>query len=113
MPQFLKIIAKHYIGEMATREFDILALNGSNFPNWTMDVKVNLPTIGLYICIDEPTNEASNPSNMSMFSYLICNKESHPSGFENGVMLKEDSRFCGCLSHCAMNTIINCTLLGN
>uniref|UniRef100_J3NAG2 CCHC-type domain-containing protein n=1 Tax=Oryza brachyantha TaxID=4533 RepID=J3NAG2_ORYBR len=28
---------------MATKEFDILALDGSNFPTWAMDVKTNVP----------------------------------------------------------------------
>jgi hypothetical protein len=30
---------------MATEVFDILALDGSNFPSWTMDIKVNLSTL--------------------------------------------------------------------
>jgi hypothetical protein len=30
---------------MATKEFDILALDGSNFPSWVMDLKVNLSTL--------------------------------------------------------------------
>ena len=38
---------------MATKEFDILALDGSNFPSWAIDLKVNLSTLGLYICIYE------------------------------------------------------------
>jgi hypothetical protein len=46
---------------MATKEFDILALDGSNFPSWAMDVKVNLSTLGLYKCIDETTTGTVTP----------------------------------------------------
>ena len=52
---------------MATKEFDILALDGPNFLSWAMDLKVNMLTLGFYRCIDE------------------SNEESYPSGFENRV----------------------------
>ena len=40
-------------GDMATKEFETLALDGSNFPSWAMDLKFNLSTLGLYRCINE------------------------------------------------------------
>jgi hypothetical protein len=55
---------------MVTKEFDILALDGSNFPFWAMDVKVNLSTLGLYRCIDETAAGTLTPSNMSNYSAL-------------------------------------------
>ena len=46
---------------MATKEFDILALDASNFPIWAMDLKVSLSTNGLYRCIDETTDGTITP----------------------------------------------------
>ena len=60
----------HNVGEMATKEFDILILDGSNFPSWAMDLKVNLSTLGLYRCIDEIEAGIVTPSSMSNYSTL-------------------------------------------
>ena len=80
---------------MAAKEFDIIALDGSNFPVWAMDIKVSLSKYGLYICIDEPADGATTPPNMSMFFRLICNKESYPSGFKNGTHVQGRPTHCG------------------
>lgn len=64
---------------MATKEFDILALDGPNFPAWAMDVKVNLSTLGLYRSIDETVERNVNPSNMSKYSALkVMRNYIHP-----------------------------------
>jgi hypothetical protein len=55
---------------MATKEFDILALDGSNFSSWAIDLKVNLSTLGLYICIDEIAAGTVTPSSISNYSTL-------------------------------------------
>ena len=64
---------------MATKEFEILALDGSNFPSWAMDVKVTLSTQVLYRCIDETVAGTVSPSNMSLFSALkVIRNHIHP-----------------------------------
>ncbi len=81
----------HNVGEMATKEFDILALDGSNFPIWAMDLKVSLST-RLYRCIDETTDGTITPSNMSKFSALkVIRNHIHPD-LKMEYMLEEDPR---------------------
>ena len=64
---------------MATKEFDILALDGSNFPSWAIDLKVNLSTLGLYSCIDEIAAGIVTPSSMSNYSALkVKRNHIHP-----------------------------------
>ncbi len=77
---------------MATKEFDILALDGSNFPIWAMDVKVSLSTNGLCRCIDKTIDVTVNPSNMSKFSALkVIRNHIHPD-LKMKYMLEEDPR---------------------
>ena len=83
------------LGEMAAKEFDIIALDCSNFLVWAMDIKVSLSKHGLYICIDEPADGAIAPPNLSMFFRLICNKESYPPGFKNGTHVQGRPTHCG------------------
>jgi hypothetical protein len=52
------------------KEFEILALDCSNFPSWVMDVKVTLSTLRLYRCIDDTIEGTITTSNMSNFSAL-------------------------------------------
>ena len=39
---------------MATKEFEELALNGSNYPTWASDIKIALASQGLLAIIQEP-----------------------------------------------------------
>ena len=41
-------LALDFVGKMATKEFEVLALDGSNFPQWATDIKVSLSTRGVY-----------------------------------------------------------------
>ncbi len=80
------------VGEMTTKEFDMLALDGFNFPIWVMDLKVSLSTNGLYRCIDETTDGTVTPSNMSKFSALkVIRNHIHPY-LKMEYMLEEDPR---------------------
>jgi hypothetical protein len=82
----------HNVGEMATKEFDILALDGSNFPIWAMDLKVSLSTNGLYRWIDDTADGTVPPFNMSKFSALrIIRNHIHPD-LKMEYMLEEDPR---------------------
>ena len=36
------------VGSMTVKEFDLLALDGHNYPTWAVDVKVSLASRGLY-----------------------------------------------------------------
>jgi hypothetical protein len=75
-----------------TKEFEFLALDGSNFPSWAMDVKVQLSALGLYRCIDETTEGTVNPSNMSKFSALkVMRNHIHPD-LKMEYMYEEDPR---------------------
>jgi hypothetical protein len=77
---------------MATKEFDILALDGSNLPSWAMDVKVNLLTLGLYRCIDETAAGTIIYSNMSNYSSLKVMRNHHHPDLKMEYMYEEDSR---------------------
>jgi hypothetical protein len=46
-----KILAYWNVGEMANKEFEVLALDGHNFPTWATDVKVSLSRCGLFQCL--------------------------------------------------------------
>jgi hypothetical protein len=39
---------------MTVKEFDLLALDGHNYPTWAMDVKVSLASRGLYRAVLPP-----------------------------------------------------------
>ena len=39
---------------MATKEFDEVALDGSNYPTWASDIKISLASRGLSATIQEP-----------------------------------------------------------
>ena len=47
-------LALDFVGKMAAKEFEVLALDGSNFPQWATYIKVNLSTRGLYKCLTPP-----------------------------------------------------------
>ena len=35
-------LALDFVGKMAAKEFEVLALDGSNFPQWATDIKVSV-----------------------------------------------------------------------
>ena len=39
---------------MATKGFEVLALNGSNYPRWAFDIKITLASRSLLATIQEP-----------------------------------------------------------
>jgi len=43
---------------MATKEFDELALDGSNYPTWASDIIISLASRGLLATIQEPQDGA-------------------------------------------------------
>ena len=70
----------------------ILALDGSNFPSWVMDLKVSLSTLGLYICIDDTVAGFVTPSSMSNYSALeVMRSHIHPD-LKLEYMYEEDPR---------------------
>ena len=77
---------------MATKEFDILALAGSNFPSWAMDLKVSLSTLGLYRCIDETAAGTVTPSSMSNYSALKVMRNHIHQDLKMEYMYEEDPR---------------------
>ena len=47
-------LALEFVGKMATKEFEVLTLDGHNFSQWATDIKVSLSTRGLYQCLTPP-----------------------------------------------------------
>ena len=77
---------------MATKEFDILALDGPNFLSWVMDLKVNMLTLGFYRCIDETTAGTVTHSSMSNYPTLkVMRNHIHPD-LKIEYMYEEDPR---------------------
>ena len=85
-------MAFHNVGDMATKEFEILALDGSNFPSWAMDLKVSLSTLGLYRCIDETAAGTVTPSSMSNYSALKVMRNHIHQDLKMEYMYEEDLR---------------------
>jgi len=77
---------------MATKEFELLALDGSNFPSWAMDLKVSLSTLGLYRCIDETAAGTVTPSSMSNYSALKVMRNHIHQDLKMEYMYEEDPR---------------------
>lgn len=44
---------------MAGKEFEVLELNGHNYPTWTMDVKIALASHGIVHAIQNPEGSRS------------------------------------------------------
>jgi hypothetical protein len=42
------------VGSMTAKEFDLLALDGHNYPTWAVDIKVSLASYGLYQAVLPP-----------------------------------------------------------
>ena len=58
---------------MIVKEFDLLALDGHNYPTWAMDVKVSLPSRGLYRAVLPPEEGVAplDDQHVCMALYLI------------------------------------------
>ena len=77
MPNYL-YLALDFVGKMAAKEFEVLALDGSNFPQWATDIKVNLPTRGLYKCLTPPgANDPPIPETVKYGALYILRNHIH------------------------------------
>jgi len=64
---------------MAGKEFETLALDGSNFPQWAMDIEVGLTTRGLFMCLSAPPAGAPPIPDYVKFGALsIIRNNLHP-----------------------------------
>ena len=71
-------LALDFVGKMTAREFEVLALDGSNFPQWAMDIKVSLSTRGLYQCLTPPsTKDTPIPDAMKYGALYIIRNHIH------------------------------------
>ncbi|KAG2561792.1 hypothetical protein PVAP13_8KG112401 [Panicum virgatum] len=63
------------LGEMANKEFEVLALDGHNFPTCAIDIKVSLSRCGLYTCLSdlETSTKSMIEKNKYEASYIIRN----------------------------------------
>ena len=71
-------LALDFVGKMTAREFEVLALDGSNFPQWATDIKVSLSTRGLYQCLTPPsTKDTPIPDAMKYGALYIIRNHIH------------------------------------
>jgi hypothetical protein len=64
---------------MANKEFEVLALDGHNFTDMVMDIKVSLSTHGLYQCLVEPEKGTQQFIEKSKYEALyIIRNHIHP-----------------------------------
>jgi len=64
---------------MAAKEFEVLALDGSNFPQWATDIKVSLSTHGVYQCLTPPgRNDPPIPKTVKYGALYIIRNHIHP-----------------------------------
>ena len=60
---------------MANKEFEVLALDGHNFPTWATDINVSLSRCGLYGCLSDSSTstQALTEKNKYEALYIIRN----------------------------------------
>ena len=77
---------------MANKEFEVLALDGHNFPTCATDIKVSLSRCGLYACLSdlETSTKSMIEKNKYEASYIIRN-HIHPDLMSN-YMMEENPR---------------------
>jgi hypothetical protein len=77
---------------MTNQEFDQLALDGSNFPTWALDLKVSLSLRGLYLAISAP-QEGVPPlaDNFKYNALFIIRNHIHPD-LKAEYLMEEDPR---------------------
>ena len=75
LPNFSKLSANWNVGEMANKEFEVLALDGHNFPTWAMDIKVSLSRCGLYACLSDSETSTKSMTEKNKYEalYIIRN----------------------------------------
>jgi hypothetical protein len=75
LPYFSKLLAYWNVGEMANKEFEVLPLDGNNFPTWATYIKVSMSRCGLLRCLAEPENGAQALPEKSKYEalYIIRN----------------------------------------
>ena len=75
LPNFSKLSANWNVGEMANKEFEVLALDGHNFPTCATDIKVSLSRCGLYACLSdlETSTKSMIEKNKYEALYIIRN----------------------------------------
>jgi hypothetical protein len=75
---------------MAGKEFEILALDGHNFPTWATDIKVGLSTRGLFPCLAAPAAGAPPiPDPIKFGALSIIRNNIHPD-LKSEYMYEED-----------------------
>ena len=83
-------LALNFVGEMTTKEFEVLALDRHNFPQWATDIKVSLSTHGLYQCLTPPgANDPLIADAMKFGTLYIIRNPIHPD-LKAEYMLEED-----------------------
>jgi len=80
------------VGKLKDKEFDQLALDGHNFPTWSMDLKVSLSLRGFYHAILPPKEGTSAPDDKTKYSALyIIRAHIHPD-LKSEYLMEEDPR---------------------
>ena len=64
---------------MANKEFEVLALDGHNFPTWATDIKVSLSQCGLYACLSDSKTSTKSMIEKNKYEALyIIRNHIHP-----------------------------------
>ena len=64
---------------MTVKEFDLLALDGHNYPTWAMDVKVSLASRGLYRAVLPPKEGVAPLDDQHVYTALyLIRSHIHP-----------------------------------
>ena len=72
-------LALDFVGKIAAKEFEVLALDGSNFPQWATDIKVSLSTRGVYQCLTPSgTNDPPILETVKYGALYIIRNHIHP-----------------------------------
>lgn len=77
---------------MAPHEFEVLALDGHNYPIWAMDIKVGLATHGLYHTIDNPAENAEPIIDQHKYAALYFIRKHIHSDLKSEYLLEENPR---------------------
>jgi len=67
------------VGSMTVKEFDLLALDGHNYPTWAVDVKVSLASRGLYRAVLPPEEGVAPLEDQHVYTALyLIRSHIHP-----------------------------------
>jgi len=80
------------VGSMTVKEFDLLALDGHNYPTWAMDVKVSLVSRGLYRAVLPPEDGVAPLDDQHVYTTLYIIRSHIHHDLKAEYLLEENPR---------------------